>query len=282
MSTVGQDESGARGRPRELYTFGHGNSVWRFTSDSSGTPLATTQGIFQPIYLKRGPIELSPDLARNPITIEIDRDEDVPALFKASNPSQMVSVIISRVHEVMTDAGESSYPSNPIVIWTGRVLSVSWSSTVATMECETSSTSLRRLMLRRRWQRSCPYVLFGGTTCKVSAAGFTLGSAVSSVSNSSVTLGTTGGHEDDYYAGGKLTYQEPSGLIHERMIRSQTGTTLLLTYPIIDMPVGASVTLTAGCNHTTDHCTLKLNNLQNYGGQPFIPDRRPFGGTQVF
>ena len=277
MSTAGQTETGARGRPREVYDFVRGGQHWRFTSNSE--TISTNVGVFQAIFISRSTIELTPDLNRDSITITMDKGEDVPALFKYGSPAEVVSVTIYRVNEVFTDEGESSFPNPAEVIWAGRILSVRWTAAAAELNCEPSATSLKRIGLRRLWQRTCPHVLYDPRSCKVAKAPFVHQAVVDSISGNDIVVSSTG-HADGWFSGGLLEWGNAvDSTFEQRMIRSHVGNTLTLTYAIPSLTPGQAVSITAGCKHTTDDCAGKFSNSDNYGGCPFIPEAHPFGTT---
>jgi hypothetical protein len=64
------------------------------------------------------------------------------------------------------------------------------------------------------------------------------------------------------------------------MIVSESGSSVELLYPV-DIAVSTNVVLTVGCDHSTSTCASRFNNLDNYGGFPFIPSKNPFS-TGVF
>ena len=275
MSTQGQTETGARGRPRELYEFARGNRIWRHTSNSEVVDCLT--GVYQPTNIKRPSVELTPDLNRATVKVIMDKDEEVPGLFKAGTPSDIVTITISRVMETFTDEGVSTYPTQPQVIWAGRVLSVRWQEATAELDCEPSSTSLKRIGLRRLWQRPCSHVLYDGATCKLVADSYVTNGTVTAVNGNVVTVaGVSTGQ-----AGGYLVWQNPDGNEDRRMIRTQVGSDLTLSYPIVGMPANSLVKVYQGCMHNTDDCSAK-GNILNYGGQPDMPEKYPFGTNPIF
>jgi len=275
MSTSGQTETEARGRPREAFEFIRGGQHWRLTSNSSDILLQ--QGSFRSANISRGAIEFTPDPNRDAITITLDKDEEVAKLLRGRSQAEVVAVIIYRAHEEFTDSGESSFPVKAEVIWSGRVLSEKLSGLVVEMNCEPSSTSLKRVGLRRLWQRQCPHVLYDSSTCKVASSSKTVTAAVTAISGSTITVSAV---EGGMYPGGLLEWVNPAtSSIEARMIKDQEGNVLTLSYNIPSLVVNDVVTLAAGCNHTSDNCLNKFDNLNNYGGAPFIPESHPFGTT---
>jgi hypothetical protein len=275
MTTSGQTEVGARGRPRELYEFARGHRIWRYTSNSETVDCLT--GVYEPANVKRPSIELTPDLNRNNVVVTMDKDGEVPGLFKAGTPSDIVTITISRVMETFTDAGVSSYPTAPQVIWAGRILAVRWSGAVAEMTCEPSSTSMNRLGLRRLWQKPCPHVLYDQASCKLHQDSYVSNGTVTAINGNVGTVAGAGTGN----AGGYLIWTSPDGQPERRMVRAEVGANLTLSYPIVGLTANQLVKVYKGCKHNTDDCSLK-GNILNYGGQPDIPEKHPFGTNPIF
>lgn len=69
-----------------------------------------------------------------------------------------------------------------------------------------------------------------------------------------------------------------SGRTERRTILDvQTDNTLLLSGPVRNLSVGATVTISLGCNHKMDDWASLHNNIVNFGGQPYIPLKNPVG-----
>lgn len=158
--------------------------------------------------------------------------------------------------------------------WMGRVLGVEVADDAARIRCESAQVSLKRIGLRRLYSRACSHVLYsaacGATPIAASAT------VTQTIGRSVEFAGGVPAAVAGMLAGGWL--QTPAGARHMIVGESTAGVELL--YPV-PLAVGISVTLTAGCDHSTSTCHARFNNLANYGGFPFIPTKNPFS-TGVF
>jgi len=66
-----------------------------------------------------------------------------------------------------------------------------------------------------------------------------------------------------------------------RSIVAHSGANLTLTRPVPEFAVGSQIRLYPGCDHTKGTCNTKFNNLDNFGGFPWIPIRNPFDGNSI-
>lgn len=79
-------------------------------------------------------------------------------------------------------------------------------------------------------------------------------------------------HPSGYFDNGLMTFT--SGALNGRTfeIKSWDGTDLKMFLPLPTQPTaGDTFTITPGCDHTTNDCINKFNNIVNFKGEPFIP-----------
>jgi len=138
------------GEPIEMYHFIVGSTHHRFTSAKSA--ITYDGNTYQPALIKRGSIDFTTEKGRNNLKIQTVRDFAIAELFKVSPPSDVILLVVHRVHYGDSDGA---------VIWSGRVLNCEWSGSTASINCEPVSSSLQRVGLRRMYQRQCPHVLYG-------------------------------------------------------------------------------------------------------------------------
>ena len=158
--------------------------------------------------------------------------------------------------------------------WMGRVLGVEIADDTARVRCESVQASLKRIGLRRLYSRKCSHVLYSAAC---GAVPVTATAVVRRVRGRRIDLDEPlAAPVDEALAGGWL--QTDAGSRH--MIVSAWGTTLELLAPAA-LEAGTTVTLVAGCDHSTATCSQRFGNLDNYGGFPALPGTNPFA-TGVF
>lgn len=258
------------GAPVELYEFTRGTVVSRFTSADADHTLGANSYTAAP--LKRSQIESSVERARNAITVTCARNFPIADLFRVSPPTDIITLTIRRVHRGDTDAA---------VVWVGRVLNCSWDGAQATLSCEPVLSSMRRIGLRRKYQRQCPHVLYqqGPGLCNVTRAAHSTTTTVTGISGTQLTVNALASKP---YGGGFVEWTQPSGSVERRFITSFTGLQLKLSQAFQGIAIGNTVTVSPGCDHTQATCNSVYSNGANYGGFPFIPNKNPFDGTPVY
>lgn len=268
MTYAAVETSAQSGRPVELYEFVSGSDAWLYTSADGDVSYGGNT--YAAVPIARGEVEATSETARLALDITCDRSIGVLDLFLTLPPDQIVAVTLRRLH---AGDGES------ITLWMGRVLNVSWNNEAAEIHCESVYTSLKRVGLRRLYQKGCPHVVYG-PGCNVDRASFKATKTVSTVSGVTLTFSAIGA-SDGYFAGGYMDWTS-SGATHRRAIRSQVGGTVTINFPLPGLAASASVDLYPGCDHTLATCTSKFSNRLNYGGMPYFPSKNPFDGTIIF
>jgi uncharacterized phage protein (TIGR02218 family) len=266
MSYETEEISTQSGAPVELYQFLRGSNYYRFTS--AEVDVIDTDSTWESTPISRSGIEVTPERVRNGIQITVPRNNAIAEMFRVSPPTDVVAVTIWRYHR---DDAEQ------IVLWMGRVLGCDWSGARAVLQCEPVSTSAKRNGLRPQYQKNCRHVLFG-SGCRLNRDDFSITTTVDSTSGRVITLAEL---LDLPYAGGYVEW-EHDGFTDRRFIReADTDGVLVLSVPFVGMTAGQTVTLYPGCAHDTITCDTVYDNLENFGGTPFI-GKNPFDGNPVY
>lgn len=256
------------GAPVELFQFVRGSTFYRYTSAEAD--VADTDVIWTSTPISRSGVEVTPERVRNGISITVPRNNPVADLFRISPPTDVVAVTLYRYHR---DDLET------IVMWMGRVLGVNWQGARAELQCEPVSTSVKRNGLRPVYQKNCRHVLFGDG-CRLNRDDFKIETTVVSTSSRVITLADL---LNLPYGGGYLEWEQTPGSIERRFIREgDTDGSLTLSIPFYGIPDGAPVTAYPGCAHDTATCDGVYDNLLNFGGQPYISIKNPFGGNPIY
>jgi uncharacterized phage protein (TIGR02218 family) len=270
MTFTDFEESRFLGSPVHLYLIRYGNatdSVYAFTD-------ADDDIVFNGItYVKeaisRQDIEASGSTDRKTLDVEIPFNSRFAELYRVFPPSQVVSLTIWQGH--IEDASQDF-----LVVWTGRILQVSIEENIAKVVAEPLSSTLARPGLRRNYQYQCPHVLYG-SKCQALRSIATVTPNVLSVNGSRVTL-FAGWNSQPFekYLNGSFTWVDPSGNTQIRAILGfDSANTLRLNGQALGLSPGDSVEITFGCNRTRDDCLNLHNNINNFGGFPWIPTKNP-------
>lgn len=255
--------------PIELYLFTRGVSYWAYTSADEAKTYSTYT--FSPMAMERSNFEQTQEMSRSPITITIDKTCPFLFQYRTSPPTDVVQLKIFRYHES---------DSEVTVPWIGRVTNVKFKERTADIRCEPIYTSLKRPVLRRRYQTTCPHVLYG-PQCGVGYTTYLLTTPLTYASGVTLKATSISAKPDGYYSGGYVEW-ETGGNIELRFITGHVGDTITLNLPFAGIAAGQQVNIYPGCDHMLTTCNSKFNNVLNYGGQPFYPKKNPFGGSPIY
>ncbi|WP_019865130.1 phage BR0599 family protein [Methylovulum miyakonense] len=264
--------------PYHLYEFSNGFMTWRYTS--SEYLVNQFSEVFVPEQISHTEIGGTTELNKQVLKVTVPRSNDIAQMFQFYPPTGVVLLTIWECHH-----GDSEV----VVVWIGRVRTTEYMGAHVEIQCEPISTSMRRLGLRRIFQRQCPHILYGQDEggCLVDPEAFKVIATVSSVSG--LVIAVSGMLTANSFNGGMMSWTSSIGLQY-RFITSNDATTLSVNFPFMppgdtygrDLEVGTSINLYPGCNHTLTDCIEKFNNLDNYGGQPFMPLDNPFNGATLY
>lgn len=277
MTFDARETSITGGQPMEFYEFQMGLDYWRFTS---GDEAVTHNGaIYVQEVISRTTIEASVDIQRGNIAISVARTNPIAELFRIGQPQEVVLLRIFKIHRSDIEA---------VTIWIGRVVNVTFiDDATAAISCESVHSSLKRVGLRRLYQRQCPHVVYmqGPGLCNADEESKRETVTLLSVVGTVLSAGAFATHADGYYAGGLVEWERTPGRKERRFILDHVGTEITVNYGVPGLIAGLSLDVLPGCDHTKDGpfgCGPLHANIDNYGGQPYIPIINPFGGTSVF
>lgn len=259
------------GSPTELYAFSYG--VTKFLYTTNEVAVNYNSEVYEPLSIRRSNISLTTERGKNDITVTVPRDCDVASVFSVAPPTDSMSLAVFRTHRDLI--------AGAVPIWIGRVVNAKWNEDqTAELLCESFYTSMARVGLRRGYGRQCAHALFD-EQCKVLREDHYFMSTSSGVSRLQMTVAGADAFADGHFDGGMVQWQSTaSNVIEKRMISKHVGTTITVTHHIIN--IGTDVTLLPGCAHNTADCKAKFDNLNNYGGFPYLTETNPFGGATIF
>lgn len=258
-----------RGVPIELFTFEYGASApLRYTNAEVDLKIDGVD--YRAIPISRGNIKVDGKTDRKSLTIQVDKSAEVAFLFLGYPPTETVVYTIR--------AGHYGDPDNEfVVISTGRVLSHELAGAIVSLSCEHAITSLKRLGLRRRYQHGCPFVLYSAQ-CGASKDNATREVTVVEAEGMSITLEPNWmrGEPADRFVGGMIGWTSSFGNEYRTILRCSGSGVLTVAGNFRGIDVGTKIKVSYGCAHTMDHCRDLHKNINNFGGQPWIPFTNPY------
>ncbi|MGI9277955.1 MAG: phage BR0599 family protein [Endozoicomonas sp.] len=261
------DASTDNAAPVELYEFTQGLKSWYFTD--SETEVVFQSKPYIPVPLSRSEVVQDEDLFRAELKVSFPRDNEFAQQFIGFAPDLPTTLSVYR----------GGYPNGPFdFYWKGRVVSGRADGSEVTLECESVFTSMRRPGLRARYERVCRHVLYG-EGCRVNQQKYKVTDIVQSMQRGvELTMtGVTAGLPEGHFTGGIAQTEDGS----MRFITGHKGTGIVLVRPFHSLSAGDKLLVFPGCDHSLQTCRNKFNNLDNFGGFPYIPTKNPFDGSSI-
>lgn len=269
MTYTARESSAYDGQPNEIYLFQRESNIWRYTSSDEDKVVGGH--IYTAIPISRSNIEQTVEMSRSNLTIKLSKDAPVCLQFRGSPPTSVIYLILQRYHE-----GVEEY----ITTWLGRVINVTFREREAEFRMEPVYTSLKRPVLRMRYQTTCPHVLYGNA-CRANRVSFAVPSTLISNGGSTIYAAEFALYANGYFTGGYIDWDTGTD-VQRRFIIAHSGDHVDLNLPFAGIMGGAEIVAYPGCDHLLTTCNSKFNNVNNYGGQPFYPGKNPFMGTPIF
>ncbi|MBH0113259.1 phage BR0599 family protein [Novosphingobium sp. YJ-S2-02] len=272
-----------RGMPVELYLFQYGpDAAHHYAYTSAEEEVEFDNIVYVPTPMQRDGTKSSGTLDKSSESVRTGALSEAAELFRIYPPSQEVALIIRQGH--LNDPDEE-FP----VTWAGRVLSCKWEDSQVELTCESIATSMKRTGLRRHWQYGCPHALYRGNAeggCHADKVRATVTGTVTAVSGNTLSLaeGWNGAFPKEKFRAGTLEWTNAQGVSEARTIlRLDTAAdTFTLSGLARDIAVDGEVSVVLGCNHQMDDCADLHLVINDFGGDPWIPRKNPFVGTNNY
>lgn len=247
----------------DLYKFDDSGVISTFTS---GNRIVSFDGDdYIPVPIGRGDIMANPSLHKAALDVTISLKNSTAREW-LTTPS-LFAITLTVYTKTDNDT--------PIVAWRGRVVNRTVKSLKLKLKVDSTFTTLQRKGLRKRFQRTCPYALYG-KGCELDKALFSDAVTIQSQNATDVVVTGASAQVDGYYTGGIL--EDSEGVLHFITEHEGDNLTLLKARYI---KAGVSGILYAGCDRSVTTCSVKFNNLANFGGYPYIPTKNPFSGSSI-
>lgn len=277
MTFLDRENSNYSGEPVLLYEFARGMATI-FGYASSDRDVTANNGTVDIVY-KATPISNSGQSQKGTAVTDVfeitcPTGLDIVQWYRYTPPSDTIYVAVRRFHIGDTQS---------VIVWLGQVVSVQENADeTATIKCQQIAITLKRGGLRMTWQRGCIHALYD-QNCRVDKTAYAVGVSVLHVNINSITLDATP-DPSVFWNGGILEFDMPglTGVRERRLIESIQGSTLTPYGQMDAYAVGLALTLYPGCKRTGEWCNSFFNNIENYGGFEFMPNRSPFDGDSVF
>lgn len=255
------------GEPVELFEFTQGIKKWYFTDGID--PIVYQSKTYVSAPIDRDEINQTDDFYQAGVKLRFPRDNEFAHQFIGFSPDLPTTMTLYR----------GPYPNGPFdFYWRGRIVSGGAEGTTITLECESVFTSLKRPGLRARYERVCRHILYG-TGCRVNQTVYQVEDKIQSIARQVefTMTGVTSGFPEGHFTGGIAIAEDDS----VRFITRHAGAVVEVARPFVGVVAEQQLKLYPGCDHSMSTCNNKFNNIDNFGGFPYIPTKNPFGGSPI-
>jgi hypothetical protein len=278
------------GSPVALFYFKYGSDAASYFAYTDAESIINATGYiggtsvnYEPVPITHGNIVSGGTLDRTALELRMPRTIPLAALFEIWPPSQVVTCVIRHGH-----LGETGglYPA----CWSGHVVSLLFEGSQAVITMEPVITSLRRTGLRRNYQYGCPHALYGNQ-CKADKVVATISVTVTTTAVDTIIMPAAwfGALNPNKYVGGMVQWTSVTNNTEIRTIMQiVSGKDLRVNGFANKLPDGTAISVTLGCNHQAGFadligdCNNLHNNINNFGGQPWIPLINPVSGVLLY
>ena len=280
MSFDAFETSNDNGRPIALYRIVWGNTVWQYTSADSDQwyPDNSVEGNrFRAISIRDDGMTQGGS-NENDFMVHAEVDLPIVALYADSPPTAPVWMTVRRKH---ADDADNEAP----VYWVGRIANIVRTENMA--EADIRGVSIGKLLksggLRLTWGKNCPHCVYD-SQCKAIPDDHAYIVTVASVAGNLLTINEMTTPSEGTFTGGFVAWdRDGQGTLERRGIEAAlSATQIRVLGRLPDLAEGDEITLYPGCDQTTSTCEDGFDNLANNGGFPFMPEKSPFDGSQVF
>jgi hypothetical protein len=259
------EKSVTSGQPIELHQFHSRDTTtyWRYAD--APADVTYSGNVYRARWIEGAGIEQGSNALKNQTTVRTDWACPFVAQYKIAPPEQVIDYTRHKAH------GDDFITS-----FIGVVVAVRFKQTdrtgkrYAEIFIDPASNDLREAGLVLRAGRQCQVALYS-TPCAIARNLWKASGTVTTVTGTTLTISVSG-YPVGWFKGGDFVTATA-----RRKVIYHVGTTIILARSIYGLAAGEAFDIYAGCDHTALACVDKFDNLDNYRGQPLIPDSDPWG-----
>jgi len=257
-------------RPIEIYKFSMGSTTWTYTSWSQDVTVSSVLYAATPI--KRSRIVQAADQKTRNTLVTVPSENPFAAQYINVSPGEKATLTIFRLQPDEVPTFDTQ-----VMIFKGTVQAVTFPRDGYTSEIVVRSieSAKNQNLPRVTYMGMCQHSLYDGA-CGVDSGLFNfVGPVASGGTTAEITVTGANSKPDGYWTAGYVT--PLSGSQDFRFIVKHVGNVLTLLLPFASDVSGQNVQVFAGCDHVaTGDCKTKFENVLEFGGCPFVPNRNPF------
>lgn len=258
MAWLDIEKSEESAKPLELYYIKLGLNEYYLTDFYQNY---TFEGkTYIPVQIARNEIIIDDTTFDDKIKIKVPLRSTIGKALRNETNEQETNVVIRRAFQGETET---------LILWRGVVYSREIESGYLTIVCLPINYKLEKVGNRSVYSRLCSHLIYDQTTCKVNKNSFVTNATLTAISQKTAVVSAT---LDSKFVGGYIEFANGQA----RMITDVNGSTITLLSELYNIPTDRTVKIYLGCDRTQDCCKTRFNNIENYGGFPYIPIKNIF------
>ncbi len=282
---------------------------------NSDSDLIVNERTYTSMQISGSEIKRIGEFSNKQQTLKLPRNSPVITALRSGRHPTPITLTIKRGHLTADSPGHTNFRT----IWSGRVTGAGRVGDEITLDGRAFSTGLSRIGVNRRYQHSCPHVLYDLGSCRAKrnyisrmATNVDGDNTIELEDNQVSSLAQAefdrllgylirfNANLDQYklaqemWVNGSVSWEQVDSSVTPpvtttiqaritKIEQANGGLMVHLARPApkwgVDesgAPVQVPVKLLLGCDHMRTHCRYIHENIQNFGGQPNIPDSNPF------
>ena len=251
------------------------NAGFFYLTSNSRTVYRQTR-TYVPSTITRSAYGAKTSLEKQNVTITLSSKEDAAKFFLTQGMDERIEIRIFDWNGI-----------DQSLAWRGRLISVKENGGKTTLEFENSITQLQQMSLHRKTTKICPFLLYG-SDCTVPEVIYTEDCKIVDTNGLDILIERLDDpafvYDDGALVGGYITYY-PDVITNQRKLRCAIVANFgnILTLSSINTAIkylpDATIKVSEGCDKSPKTCSIKFDNIENFGGMPYLPDNNPFEGA---
>lgn len=262
--TVGNVEDAVQSDKEELYTYTSYEEDLEKDFGGEYGGLRT----FKSVSISRDEIEKKFGADQFKVTMPLDLQPS--NFFKRFNPKNIVTLTVFFESDI--------HINNYKILFKGFVDNVDFDvkNNTITYKLSRFQELLEKTIPTRTYSASCPFGLYS-VDCSLNKDDFKNILNVSNIlidtTRKIITTDDLLSFDDKIFSSGFIQINDGEEII---LATKHSSNTLYLLYPLqTDLVDITEFRIFYGCNKNTDNCQNRFNNIDNYGGFPFVPSKNP-------
>lgn len=241
------------------FTFGFDNYYYTTTNDR----IVYNSQPYETAIMEIGSVLISDDFFKTDLDINVRTKNSFVSQWIEGTPDYPVEIEILR-YDPNTDTTTTYF--------SGIVTDVTINQSESKIKCNQASLKLSKQMATNYYQRPCRHILYSEHGCRLARLPYTITGSITSIVGNVIIVSGVGSTDPDFYLAGEVITGSERKTISDYNITTKE---ITLMKNFIKAEVGDEAKVYGGCDHTPETCLNDKDNILNFGGHSFIPEKNP-------